>query len=53
MGMQEYISNINVDFSGNYTLQGDEILSVALDLAGIFDPSGVADGFQPYYNKRL
>lgn len=38
------ISNLNVDFRGNYTLQGDEILSAALDLAGIFDPSGVADG---------
>ena len=37
------ISKLNVDFRGNYDLQGDEILSATLDLAGIFDPSGVAD----------
>ncbi len=37
-------SSLGVDFGGNYTLQGDEILSAALDLAGIVDPTGVADG---------
>ena len=38
------ISNLNVDFGGTYNFQGDEILSASLDIAGIFDPSGVADG---------
>ena len=37
-------SSLGVDFGGNYTLQGDEVLSAALDLAGILDPTGVADG---------
>ncbi|MCR5049906.1 MAG: toxin C-terminal domain-containing protein [Paludibacteraceae bacterium] len=38
------ISSLNVDFGGNYNFQGDEILSATLDIAGIFDPIGVADG---------
>ena len=38
------ISNLNVDFGGTYNFQGDEILGATLDIAGIFDPSGVADG---------
>ena len=38
------ISNLNVDFGGTYNFQGDEILSASLDIAGIFDPLGVADG---------
>ncbi len=38
------VSSLGVDFGGNYTLQGDEILSAALDLAGIVDPTGIADG---------
>jgi RHS repeat-associated protein len=31
------------DLGGNYTLEGDDILVAALDIAGIFDPTGVAD----------
>ena len=38
------ISKLNVDFGGTYNFQGDEILSATLDIVGIFDPSGVADG---------
>ena len=38
------ISKLNVDFGGTYNFQGDEILSATLDIAGIFDPSGIADG---------
>ena len=33
-----------VDFRGNYQLEGKEVLSAALDIAGILDQSGVADG---------
>ncbi len=38
------ISNLNVDFGGSYNFQGDEILSATLDIVGIFDPYGIADG---------
>jgi RHS repeat-associated protein len=31
------------DIGGNYTLKGDEILSAALDIVGIVDPTGIAD----------
>ena len=36
--------NVDYDFGGNYTLQGEQIVSAALDLAGIADPLGVCDG---------
>ena len=37
-------SSLGVNFGGNYTLQGDDILQAGLDLVGIFDPTGIADG---------
>jgi hypothetical protein len=37
-------SVLGVDFQGNHTLQGDEILSATLDIVGIVDPTGIADG---------
>lgn len=36
--------NVDYNFGGNYTLQGDEVVSATLDLAGIFDSSGICDG---------
>ncbi|GAA4136253.1 hypothetical protein GCM10022216_11030 [Sphingobacterium kyonggiense] len=33
-----------IDFRGNYTLEGDAVLGAALDIVGIVDPIGVADG---------
>ena len=36
-------SSLGVDFGGEYTFEGDDILVAALDVAGIFDPTGVAD----------
>lgn len=35
---------IGIDWKGNHRLDGGETLSAALDLAGLFDPSGIADG---------
>jgi hypothetical protein len=32
------------DLEGNYSLLGDDILSAGLDLVGVLDPTGVADG---------
>lgn len=32
------------DLGGNYSFQGDDILVAGLDIVGIVDPSGVADG---------
>ena len=37
------ISRLGIDWKGNYSFEGDELLSAALDVAGIFDPSGAAD----------
>jgi hypothetical protein len=36
-------SSLGVDFGGEYAFEGDDILVAALDIAGIFDPTGVAD----------
>ena len=35
---------LGIDFGGNFQLEGYEVLSAALDLAGIVDPTGIADG---------
>ena len=41
--MSVNIGALGVDWKGNYSLEGDELVSAALDIAGIFDPSGIAD----------
>jgi len=46
------VSKLGVDFGGNFTLQGDEILSAALDLAGIVDPSPICDGLNTYLQLK-
>ena len=38
------IASFGIDFHGNYTLSGEEFVSAALDIVGIVDPTGVADG---------
>ncbi|MDX2062249.1 MAG: DUF6443 domain-containing protein [Bacteroidia bacterium] len=35
---------LNLDLGGNYELEGREVLHAGLDIVGIIDPSGVADG---------
>lgn len=37
-------SSLGINFGGNYTLEGDAVLSAGLDIVGIVDPSGIADG---------
>ena len=37
-------SSLGIDFGGNYTIQGEDVLSAGLDIVGIIDPTGVADG---------
>ncbi len=37
------IADYGVDFRGNFTFNGDELVSAALDIVGIVDPSGTAD----------
>jgi len=37
-------SSLGVNFGGNHVLQGEDVLSAGLDIVGIFDPTGVADG---------
>jgi hypothetical protein len=36
-------SSLNIDFGGNFTLEGEAVLSAGLDIVGIVDPTGVAD----------
>jgi RHS repeat-associated protein len=37
-------SSLGIDFGGNYSLRGDDILQAGLDIVGILDPTGIADG---------
>ena len=37
-------TSLGIDFGGAYTLEGEKILSAALDIVGIFASTGVADG---------
>ena len=37
------VSSLGIDWKGNYTLEGEDLLSAGLDLVGIIDPTGVAD----------
>jgi RHS repeat-associated protein len=38
------VSSLGIDFGGEYTLEGEDVLSAGLDLVGIVDPTGIADG---------
>lgn len=48
------VSRIGINWGGQYQLEGEKYLSAALDVAGIFDPSGISDivnaGYQ--FSKR-
>jgi RHS repeat-associated protein len=46
------MSSLGIDFGGNYTLAGDEILQAGLDLIGIVDPSGIADGVNAFLQAK-
>ena len=37
------VASLGLDWKGNYTLEGEDLLSAGLDLVGIIDPTGVAD----------
>ena len=37
------VASLGIDWKGNYTLEGNDLLSAGLDLVGIADPTGVAD----------
>ena len=37
-------SSLGLDFGGNYNLEGEDVLSAGLDIVGIVDPTGIADG---------
>ena len=38
------ISSLGIDFGGNHSLNGEDVLLAGLDIVGIFDPSGLSDG---------
>lgn len=37
------VADMGIDWHGNHTIEGAEALGAALDIAGIFDPTGIAD----------
>ena len=37
-------SVLGINWGGNYVLRGEDVLSAVLDIVGIIDPTGVADG---------
>ena len=39
----DFTISVDQDFGGNFTLQGEEVVSATLNLVGIFDPTGVCD----------
>lgn len=41
--MSVNISRLGVDWKGNYSFEGNRLLGVALDVAGIFDPTPTSD----------
>jgi hypothetical protein len=38
-------SSLGINFGGNHVLQGEDVLSAGLDIVGVFDVSGISDGF--------
>ena len=38
------VSSLGIDFGGEYTLSGDDVVITALDIVGVFDPSPISDG---------
>jgi RHS repeat-associated protein len=38
------VSSLGADFGGNYSLEGEAVISAGLDIVGIVDPTGMADG---------
>jgi RHS repeat-associated protein len=38
------VSSLGIDFEGNHTLTGDDILEAALDIGGVVDQTGIIDG---------
>jgi RHS repeat-associated protein len=38
------VTRLGIDFGGNHTVSGEAVVLAALDVVGIVDPTGVADG---------
>ena len=48
------LSALGFDFGGNISIQnGDEIIGSLLDAIGIFDPTGVADGANAFFQFQI
>lgn len=46
-------SSLGVDFGGNYSIGGKDVVEAALDIGGLVDQSGVIDGVAAlYYGKQ-
>jgi RHS repeat-associated protein len=45
-------SRLGIDFQGQYNLEGEAVLSAALDVVGIIDPTGVADALNAGLQAR-
>lgn len=47
------VSSLGIDFKGNHTLTGDNIIEAALDIGGAIDQTGIVDGAAAlYYGKK-
>ena len=44
---------LGFDFGGQYTLHGEDVLSAGLDIVGIIDPSGIADGVNATLQAKM
>jgi hypothetical protein len=44
INIQVHVTRLGLGFGGNYTLNGEEVVSAGLDIVGVVDPTGVADG---------
>ena len=44
MNINVSAASLGIDWGGQYDLDGEDVLGAALDIVGIFDPTGIADG---------
>ncbi|WP_158237853.1 HNH/ENDO VII family nuclease [Emticicia sp. TH156] len=45
-------SGLGIDFGGNYTLSGNDVLQAVVDIGGVFDPTPTLDAFGAYLSAK-
>ncbi len=46
------VGSLGIDFGGNYTLAGNDVLEAALDIGGLVDQTGIIDGAAAVYHGK-